>query len=391
MKKRLVDYDYQRDHLVDELQELGPEYVNLLARRDSIGDDSVVWWIDGSDRPIPFASLSPEEQNRLKGRLLQMRARVSALADEKVKHGSEHARSLAQALRNALIIPDDSSIWSLRGDPVLIEWGYEVDPDLTGGTRIVRELARRPNEKAAIVPAGAVSAPQVASSLFAALFGWIPFIVLVALIYASLLEPCALSLPLYRLDFCNAGEDSNLIAAQARGAELETQMQDAQVKLAQLLDDCRKVAEPVIASEKIEETVKKEGGRTGLFQVSLAWNTDDDLDLHVVCGTSDSEHVFYRQSVGCGGELDLDKTAGGSPANTLVENVFWERPPPPGEYLISVKLYRKRSSGVIPFSVRLKVGDQTKVLDHTLEVEGSSITVATCNFNRSFSISDCRF
>ena len=66
---------------------------------------------------------------------------------------------------------------------------------------------------------------------------------------------------------------------------------------------------------------------TGDIQVSVAWDTPSDVDLHVIdpfgC------EIYYGNKTGCAsnGELDLDSNAGCGIDNVNNENVFW----PPGE------------------------------------------------------------
>jgi len=64
----------------------------------------------------------------------------------------------------------------------------------------------------------------------------------------------------------------------------------------------------------------------GELRVTLTWDRDGDMDLHVVppCGTE----IFFGNPMACGGELDVDDTLRRGP-----ENVFWRATPPAGRYL----------------------------------------------------------
>lgn len=66
---------------------------------------------------------------------------------------------------------------------------------------------------------------------------------------------------------------------------------------------------------------------TGDIQVSVSWDTETDVDLHVI-DPFDCE-IYYGNKTGCssGGELDLDSNAGCGIDGVNNENVFW----PPGE------------------------------------------------------------
>jgi len=94
----------------------------------------------------------------------------------------------------------------------------------------------------------------------------------------------------------------------------------------------------------------------GSIQVTLSWNTIDDLDLYVTDPTRQT--VFYgNPSVPSGGQLDVD--ANPACSNVVpdpVENVFWASTPPRGTYLIEVRLYQRciQSTDPIPFTVTVR-------------------------------------
>lgn len=80
--------------------------------------------------------------------------------------------------------------------------------------------------------------------------------------------------------------------------------------------------------------------QTGDVQVTLRWDTSDDLDLYVRDPNGD-EVYFGNQSVPSGGILDVDANAGCDARMAApVENIFW---PPnqgaPGDYVVTVDLF----------------------------------------------------
>jgi len=89
---------------------------------------------------------------------------------------------------------------------------------------------------------------------------------------------------------------------------------------------------------------------TGALVVSLAWDTESDLDLHVV--TSDGVEIWARNinsyraplpgtpvdasAWQSGGILDFDSNAACVIDGRRQENVVWQAAPPPGTYLVRV-------------------------------------------------------
>ena len=95
---------------------------------------------------------------------------------------------------------------------------------------------------------------------------------------------------------------------------------------------------------------------TGPIQVTLSWNTIDDLDLYVTDPTQQT--VFFNNpAIPSGGRLDVDANRDCVGATTSpVENVFWISTPPTGLYIIDVRLFRRcsQSTAPIPFTVTVR-------------------------------------
>ena len=109
-------------------------------------------------------------------------------------------------------------------------------------------------------------------------------------------------------------------------------------------------------SESILKRVRREGGRSGEVQFSLAWDDRSDVDLHIL--TPEGEHISYRQLRSLdGGWLDVDMNVQGESLQP-VENVQWADRAPRGRYQVGVHLYRDRANGRrVPFQLRVKIGD----------------------------------
>jgi hypothetical protein len=107
---------------------------------------------------------------------------------------------------------------------------------------------------------------------------------------------------------------------------------------------------------EIERRLAGAGAQTGQIQISLAWDSSDDLDLHVL--DPNNEKIWYSHKRSrSGGVLDVDMNAR---AITLrpVENVFWANGRAPrGKFRVKVVCYkyRGRNGTKVPFRVRMKI------------------------------------
>ena len=74
---------------------------------------------------------------------------------------------------------------------------------------------------------------------------------------------------------------------------------------------------------------------TGELQVTLSWDVDSDVDLHVV--EPNGEEIYYgNRTSESGGTLDLDSNPACSIDGLRNENVTWERSAPIGRYTVRV-------------------------------------------------------
>jgi hypothetical protein len=107
------------------------------------------------------------------------------------------------------------------------------------------------------------------------------------------------------------------------------------------------------------------GAKTGDVQISIIWNTTDDIDLHVVYtpGNGSTDNINWTNRIGriSNGMLDVDRNAnGGMLVNTPVENIFWPKGyAPNGFFTVYVHFYRSWTGGTrVPVLVRLKIGNK---------------------------------
>jgi hypothetical protein len=103
------------------------------------------------------------------------------------------------------------------------------------------------------------------------------------------------------------------------------------------------------AINDIDKRLKAAGAQTGDVQISIAWNTTDDIDLHVHVVSPDGQrsYISWMNRIGlCGGMLDVDMNANPTQLNRKpVENVFWRvGQAPHGEFIIGVHNFNNWSS-----------------------------------------------
>jgi len=124
---------------------------------------------------------------------------------------------------------------------------------------------------------------------------------------------------------------------------------------------------------EIAARLKLEGAKSGDVAISLAWNTVDDLDLHVI--PPSREEIFYSHKKSrCGGELDVDMNVRGE-SEKPVENIYWPTGGAPvGTYKVLVQNYayhrKSHPEDTVPFKVQVKVGDEIQMFEgHTTGIK----------------------
>lgn len=117
----------------------------------------------------------------------------------------------------------------------------------------------------------------------------------------------------------------------------------------------------------IEGRLSAYGAKTGDVQISLAWNTIDDIDLHVkfTPGNGMIDNIDWTNRIGrlSNGMLDIDMNANNaSMSQSPVENIFW--PPgssPHGFFSVYVHFFRSWTGNQkVPVVVRIKNGDKVQ-------------------------------
>lgn len=110
--------------------------------------------------------------------------------------------------------------------------------------------------------------------------------------------------------------------------------------------------------ERATQTVDSVAVGTGDVQVSVSWDVDSDLDLHVI--EPDGTEIFWDQPFSpSGGTLDLDSNAACEIDSVRNENFTWESgTAPPGEYRVLVDLWGSCDVTPTSFVVTVVVAGQ---------------------------------
>lgn len=123
---------------------------------------------------------------------------------------------------------------------------------------------------------------------------------------------------------------------------------------------------------------------TGDVQVTLTWDSVNDLDLWVT--DPSGEVIYYRHKTSAsGGKLDVDANAGcGSRTSSPVENIFWSSGgAPDGTYSVSVHYYAVcQPEALTPFTVQLLVDGQRQAFDGTVSAAGETVEIHTFTMQR---------
>lgn len=142
-------------------------------------------------------------------------------------------------------------------------------------------------------------------------------------------------------------------------------------------------------ADDLDERLHREGAKAGDITISLAWNTFDDLDLHVLL-PSGEELSFMNKNASRGGTacLDVDMNVGGGGSEEPVENVFLgdldsRIEAPLGMYKVVVQNYayhtRDRNAS-IPWKIVVAMNGSKQIYTGECKGTGTCSDVVACEF-----------
>jgi hypothetical protein len=384
---RTIDGWERLDHYLRNTAAFGPEVADLFAEPVQGEDGAIDWYFAGDDEAAPreLAALSPDEQDaaRQQARTLVERLRAHAQALQQGRDAD--GRRLGELLASALSLPsDERNIKVVGGRIVLVNWGML---DQHGGTASnALETFIKARRAPLLVTIRHITTMILDRRLRAWALLWLPFVALLLVAAYLLLAACGTGrlVGFALFDYCPAepyqamapiAEDDEHEALIARLSELNDRFlalpaclppQERLPEVAALPEDIPMA--PPVAEEPPAPDVPEEdefdsrreeaGGQTGEVTITLIWDSDADLDLHVIC--PDGSRIFFDQKSGCGGLLDVDANVD-SPVPNPAENIYWpEGSAPEGKYRVEVHNYKGRSAGgsPVPFQLQVRIGDQ---------------------------------
>lgn len=111
---------------------------------------------------------------------------------------------------------------------------------------------------------------------------------------------------------------------------------------------------------------------TGDIQVTLSWDSDSDVDLHVV-GPSGEEVYWANRNSASGGELDLDSNAGCSIDDVRNENITWPvGTAPQGTYTVRVDYWSSCGVAETNYTVLVNNGGNVQIFSGVFTGTGDS-------------------
>lgn len=113
----------------------------------------------------------------------------------------------------------------------------------------------------------------------------------------------------------------------------------------------------------MEERLSIFGAKTGDVQVSISWDSIDDIDVHVLIkGNGMAEVINWTNRRGrSNGMLDIDMNANPPVISPRpIENIFWPyNMSPNGMFIVYVHFFRPWTNNtIVPVAVRVKNGDK---------------------------------
>ena len=222
-----------------------------------------------------------------------------------------------------------------------------------------------------------------------------------------LLFACDLNVPLFNSGgkFCPKPAELDVLDGEAaRRHDLEIRIHEAELKLAQTPrcappppapPERAEVSDP---PERTEVLVGPQVGARGKLEVTLWWQTKDDLDLMVMCpgGLIKGLNSDTRGPGICGdGILDHDANRKlVNPVSDPVEHIVWQRVIPDGQYEVWAKPSYSFGPAPIKYQVRVEFDGEQKICSGEVYVDWmrkTGIRQRAITFTPRHPLPDCEY
>ncbi|MCZ8149891.1 MAG: hypothetical protein O9325_18815, partial [Roseomonas sp.] len=339
-------------------------HADLFAEPVTVAE-AIRWQTDLPGEKLPYAAHDAADQERLRQIVGTLITEVRSEAERLFAAGTDAQRRLAEVLDRATRGIEWDDLWVLTelapegGEPrehiVLAGWGLIAAegrppvPDLLGWSLAAPVAPERDPEPVPVPPAPPPVRGPEPSPWPLRLLALSALLLLMAGLLAWQLPALAGVLLGFRLPeppACEAPPDSALLDLQREEARLRLRLAELERAYAGRVIQCRIARAPTpeppavpptavpapqtppAQRSELDQRLDRENAQRGRWQVTLAWDGPADLDLHVDC--PGGERIFFGNQNACGGTHDIDMNAGGRNSDRPIENVVWNRPPPPG-------------------------------------------------------------
>lgn len=231
-------------------------------------------------------------------------------------------------------------------------------------------------------------------SAFTILSGWIGVRLLDACAFGATDWPAVVRRFMPNRCFTKAPD---LQAVNDGAKALQAAIWQKQLVLAAKIAQCEKTCPPApqqraqTEGDIARDVARKRGANAGKLQITLAWHTNDDLDLQLSCpdGWLGQRLPVSRQNWGqCGdGKIDLDanKKMITSVTNP-VENAVWVQDIPQGFYSVGADAFMIKSESPVEYLITVKLDDEEKTCTGMIEKNTSEVLL---RFRPEHPLPDC--
>lgn len=401
-------------HIWDQItgyvrRRLGPAHAALFAEPNPDPDRGTTdWYAEAAGTALPLDQLGEPHGTEARAAFERLHADLAAESERLRKSTRDDERFLGEMLGLALVTPSTAHVHVVGTQPVLVAWGHTV----TGETRRPELLiAERARAAAPVRPSGSTSAGPMGTGPMASgpispgpmtivgppaaerwrISPWLIGSALLSLAILALVPFLLLKDPFGWLVLppaqCVVPPGELALQEELRVEERrEGRMRAEIARMALALGDRRVQCPPVQAPRPVEQPAlapeaqrradvqraEQEGAKTGRIQIILAWDDTSDLDLAVFC--PGGGQIYFSSSRACGGALDVDRNSH-TPIQNPVENIVFNRDPPPGRYQIYVSNYKLGPGAPQPTAFRVTVrqeGKPDRTVTGTLAVKQQS-------------------